>query len=758
MDTFNNDLPILQGCVSVLICKPFKKDIVGDHDVWYGEIVDIRADGIKIIQGEKEPLKPLLYFDSNYRSVGDEVFIEAFENSKLEFQDWTHRAHVRMAWIYIRDDSYSQEESFAMIKKGIVQYNLSNQERISHGYNHTITTFFSKLVALALENDVKNGSGNDDFLDFLERYPKLDTFSTIFNYYAKEILYSDKAKTSSFETCMGLTGERIKQLRDNFGQSKPTLIRSYSRNKKPKVEPINRDNCSLCLERFETEFNGNSNRKCYQLKCCGNFLHRECYSQYRLNKFEQCLLCRAMLPDVSTEQIYKSFNKEDESLVVANIENSIVFHLETEGELYDNQMELLLKISSDTKRDSASGLDLVFVVDVSGSMQAVKLDLVKQSIIYLIEHQLQERDRLAIITFNQHAKVVCNFTCVNNENKAELSALVNGALHAEGGTSIIEGIKMALDMLDCRSIINHSSCILLFSDGSDTRQADKHCTFDYVEKAKQKGLAIQCFGYGQDHDYKYLNGIALSSANGSYVYIESPNEISAGLVGAVAGISPVCPQDLKIMIDCRPSKMTELHCAAYPSTIEDGVGTIHLTNLFEGETRNITCRLELCPNWHLSCVGYLISNLPYINQTPILAKLAKPSIELQKQKAEDLLRQSLSTCIALAEDGDFLLAQTHFQQQRDALVRRLKELQSKHPQLDFAMLNDLLFDIDQVASILDPQIFENGGKMGAIAKLSHLKTELSQQRTLRLQSEYRSLRRYVSEGTRTGIYRHLTLK
>ncbi|KAJ3326301.1 hypothetical protein HDV06_000177 [Boothiomyces sp. JEL0866] len=203
IDNLHNELPILQGCLSVLICKPFKTDSVGDHDVWYGEIVDIQADGIKMIQGVKEPLKPLLYFDSKYRSIGDEVFIEAFENSKLDFQDWTHRAHVRMAWIYIRDKSYSQEESFEMIKysnlnnrKGIIQYNRANAARINHGYNHTITTFFSKLVAMALENDLKNGIEKDDFLEFLERYPKLDTFTYIFNYYDKDILYSDKAKTT----------------------------------------------------------------------------------------------------------------------------------------------------------------------------------------------------------------------------------------------------------------------------------------------------------------------------------------------------------------------------------------------------------------------------------------------------------------------------------------------------------------------------------------------------------------------------------
>ncbi|KAJ3262064.1 hypothetical protein HK103_003920 [Boothiomyces macroporosus] len=81
-----------------------------------------------------------------------------------------------------------------MIKKGIIQYNKANHARINHGYNHTITTFFSKLVAMALQNDLQNGIEKDDFLEFLERYPRLDTFNYIFDYYDKEILYSEQAK------------------------------------------------------------------------------------------------------------------------------------------------------------------------------------------------------------------------------------------------------------------------------------------------------------------------------------------------------------------------------------------------------------------------------------------------------------------------------------------------------------------------------------------------------------------------------------
>ena len=50
----------------------------------------------------------------SFRSVGDETFIQAFEDTSLPFEDWTHEAHIRMAWNYIREKG--KEEAIPYIK------------------------------------------------------------------------------------------------------------------------------------------------------------------------------------------------------------------------------------------------------------------------------------------------------------------------------------------------------------------------------------------------------------------------------------------------------------------------------------------------------------------------------------------------------------------------------------------------------------------------------------------------------------------
>lgn len=202
----SNGLPILQGCLSVLECSLDQRQIVGDHEVWYSKVLQV-TDGYQKSEKGFEALKPLLYYDSSYRSIGDQVFIQAFENVSLSFDEWTHRAHLRMAWIYLSNEYRdanatgeasatveAQTKAFTNIKSGILQYNQANAHLLSNGFNESITRFFCVLVDLALKRDQSLGLIGSDFLDFLERYPYLDRFPFIFEYYSKNVLYSEEAK------------------------------------------------------------------------------------------------------------------------------------------------------------------------------------------------------------------------------------------------------------------------------------------------------------------------------------------------------------------------------------------------------------------------------------------------------------------------------------------------------------------------------------------------------------------------------------
>lgn len=208
---FQDKLPILQGCSSVLICDTHSIVKVGDHDVWYGKIVDVLPDGIKKVNGTLEHSKPLLYYQSAYKTIGDEVFLEKFENTSLSIRDWTHRSHVRLAFLYWRRRPVVGDP-YENVKAGILNYNEANKHLITHPFNETITKFFYHLVDMALQS---YKTDSDDLLDFLESFPELDSFDTIFKFYSKERLYSEEAIRAACPPDLRPLPTSIAELRSN---------------------------------------------------------------------------------------------------------------------------------------------------------------------------------------------------------------------------------------------------------------------------------------------------------------------------------------------------------------------------------------------------------------------------------------------------------------------------------------------------------------------------------------------------------------
>lgn len=112
-----------------------------------------------------------------------------------------------------------------------------------------------------------------------------------------------------------------------------------------------------------------------------------------------------------------------------------------------------------------TSVDLICVIDVSGSMNGEKIELVKETMKFLIE-TLTPSDRLSIITFNGSGNRICGLRAVTQENMVFFSNHING-LFASGGTSIMSGMNLALKSIRDRKIPNKVTSVFLLSDGQD---------------------------------------------------------------------------------------------------------------------------------------------------------------------------------------------------------------------------------------------------------------------------------------------------
>jgi hypothetical protein len=118
----------------------------------------------------------------------DAEFLAAFEGCTLTRQQWTHAAHVRMAWLYLQSGQ-SFEAVFSKTRQNIQRFNRAVLGK-PEGYHETITYAFLRLIRSRLQSD----SPDSAFASFRLRHPDLLSSGVLARYFSKELLDSSQAR------------------------------------------------------------------------------------------------------------------------------------------------------------------------------------------------------------------------------------------------------------------------------------------------------------------------------------------------------------------------------------------------------------------------------------------------------------------------------------------------------------------------------------------------------------------------------------
>ena len=119
--------------------------------------------------------------------MNDAEFLTAFENCTLTKADWTHAAHVRMAWLYLSTDE-PFEDVFARVREGIQRLNRTVLGK-PEGYHETITYAFLRLILVRMRSD-----SPVTFTSFCVKHPELLSPGVLLAYYSKTLLESTHAR------------------------------------------------------------------------------------------------------------------------------------------------------------------------------------------------------------------------------------------------------------------------------------------------------------------------------------------------------------------------------------------------------------------------------------------------------------------------------------------------------------------------------------------------------------------------------------
>ncbi len=127
--------------------------------------------------------------------MNDHEFLAAFEDCMLPFEQWTHRAHIRVAYLYASESDLAT--AIDRMRAGIKAYNKATDtpEAVDRGYHETVTQAFMRLVFIANLTTGPHGSSDE----FCECHPELLSKYALREFYSSERITTWEAKCEFVE-------------------------------------------------------------------------------------------------------------------------------------------------------------------------------------------------------------------------------------------------------------------------------------------------------------------------------------------------------------------------------------------------------------------------------------------------------------------------------------------------------------------------------------------------------------------------------
>jgi hypothetical protein len=247
------------------------------------------------------------------------------------------------------------------------------------------------------------------------------------------------------------------------------------------------------------------------------------------------------------------------------------------------------------KSSSKANIDLICVIDHSGSMKGEKLQLVKSTFEYLLKI-LTEKDRLCVIIFDDKASRVTRLMVMNEKGRLITRNKVN-AIEPQGGTNISLGLCHAFQVLKQRKFVNQVTSLFLLSDGLDSGAYDRVSGTLSLYNLNDL-FTINCFGYGNDHDPILMNSIS-KLKDGNFYFIDKVDTVDECFVDCLGALISVAAQDVSIVVKPEQShvfkdvKLVKGYGGAQLWTTNNGCYCTGISQLISGLEKSYILEIQI---------------------------------------------------------------------------------------------------------------------------------------------------------------------
>ena len=250
-----------------------------------------------------------------------------------------------------------------------------------------------------------------------------------------------------------------------------------------------------------------------------------------------------------------------------SLSNPLAIHTEVMAAPWnpDNQLLLVGIKGFEQPADARPNANLVFLIDVSGSMQSPdKLGLVKTSLQLLVS-QMTANDRIALVVYAGAAGVVLDSTTADKQSEI-MHALA--ALEAGGSTNGSAGIELAYHIAEANKIEGGINRVIIASDGDlnvGVTSIDE--LKELISKQRDNGVALTTLGYGSgNYNYSLMEQLA-DVGNGNASYIDTLSEARKVLVEEMQSTLLTIAKDVKIQIEFNPAVVSEYRLLGYENRL-----------------------------------------------------------------------------------------------------------------------------------------------------------------------------------------------
>jgi len=231
----------------------------------------------------------------------------------------------------------------------------------------------------------------------------------------------------------------------------------------------------------------------------------------------------------------------------------------------NHQLLMIALKTEEVHYENTDGMNLVFLIDVSGSMYTSdKLPLLK-SALYLLIEQLRPVDRISIVVYAGAARIV-----LEGGDSTDKEAITNAieSLQSGGSTAGGAGIELAYEVAARNFIENGNNRIILATDGDfNIGMSSTAEMIELIAEKRETGVFLSVLGFGTGNIRDDIMESLADNGNGVYYYIDSMEEAEKVFVNELGSSMITVAKDVKLQIEFNPMHVKGYRLLGYENRV-----------------------------------------------------------------------------------------------------------------------------------------------------------------------------------------------